>query len=122
MRTDIRTEMMKLTVALHNFANVPINDPPNRSFTETMISFVCMFVVGCTYSRYNIRGVKVLAVNIPLTRIYRNPLCRIRKATRHIKHSWHGQDVRQTPKTNKCVYTDASQALLSYQISKFKAL
>jgi hypothetical protein len=97
MRTDGQTEMTKLTVAFRNFANVPKNEYPNRLCTKTIrISFVCMFAAGCTYSRYNFRGLKVVAVNIPLTRIYRNPPSRIRKANRNIKQSWHWQDVRQT--------------------------
>jgi hypothetical protein len=99
MRTDGRTEMTQQTVAFRIFANTPKNQHPSRSCTKTIrISFVCMFAAGCTYSRYNIRGVKVVAINIPLTRIYRNPLFRIRKANRNIKQSWHGQDVRQTSK------------------------
>jgi hypothetical protein len=88
MRTDGQTEITKLTVVFRNFANAPKNKHPNPLCTETIrISFVCMFAAGCTYSRYNIRGVKAVAVNIPLTRIYRNPLFRIRKGNRNIKQS-----------------------------------
>ena len=122
MRTDGRTEMTKLTVAFRNSADAPKNEPPNRSLKKTIrMSSVCMFAAACTYSRCNIRDVKVAAVNIPLTRIYRNPLFRIKKANRHIKQSWHGQDARQTSKTNKYVYTDTSRPLLSHQIYKFTA-
>jgi len=99
MRTDGQTGMTKLTVAFRNFANAPKNEHPNRLCTKTIrVFFVCMFAAGCTYSRYNFRGVKVVAINIPVTRIYRNPLFRIRKANRNIKQSWHGQEVRQTSK------------------------
>jgi hypothetical protein len=113
MRTDGQTEMTKLTVALRNFANAPKNEHPNRLCTKKIrTAFVCMFAAGCTYSRYNIRGVKVVAVNIPLTRIYCNPLFRIRKANRNIKQSWHGQDVRQASKPTS-VFIQTCHGLLS---------
>jgi len=56
--------------------------------------------------------VKVVAVNIPLTRIYGNPLFRIRKANRNIKQSWHGQDARETSKPTS-VFTQTCHRLLS---------